>query len=66
LMGLRLRDGVDLARIRTLSGIDNIVDDAAIERLAAHQLLTLDQDQLTVTEQGMLLLDSILPEIVLT
>jgi putative oxygen-independent coproporphyrinogen III oxidase len=66
LMGLRLREGVDLARIREISGLMDIVDQAAIERLASHKLLTLDDDHLTVTEAGMLLLDSILAEVVVT
>jgi putative oxygen-independent coproporphyrinogen III oxidase len=65
LMGLRLREGVDLARIRAISGLDDIVDDAAIQRLAALDFLKLEGDRLTITEQGMLLLDSILPEIVI-
>jgi putative oxygen-independent coproporphyrinogen III oxidase len=64
LMGLRLREGVDLARLRKTSGLTDIVDHAAIERLATHNLLTLDADHLTVTEAGMLLLDSILTEVV--
>lgn len=64
LMGLRLREGVDLARVRKTSGLTDIVDHTAIERLAAHNLLTLDADHLTVTEAGMLVLDSILANVV--
>jgi putative oxygen-independent coproporphyrinogen III oxidase len=64
LMGLRLRDGVDLARIRALSGVANPVDMEAIARLSALNLLTIANQRLTITEPGMLLLDSILPEIV--
>jgi putative oxygen-independent coproporphyrinogen III oxidase len=66
LMGLRLREGVDLARIRSISGLTDIVDNDAIQRLATHNLLTLNNDHLTVTETGMLLLDSILAEVVVT
>jgi putative oxygen-independent coproporphyrinogen III oxidase len=66
LMGLRLREGVDLARIRAMSGLTDIVDHDAINSLTTHDLLTLDADRLTVTETGMLLLDSILAEIVVT
>lgn len=64
LMGLRLREGVDLARVRKTSGLTDIVDHTAIERLAVHNLLTLDADHLTVTEAGMLVLDSILANVV--
>jgi putative oxygen-independent coproporphyrinogen III oxidase len=66
LMGLRLREGVDLNRIRQSSGIANPVDTTAAERLRRLGLLTLANDHLTVTESGMLLLDSILAEIVAT
>jgi putative oxygen-independent coproporphyrinogen III oxidase len=66
LMGLRLCEGVDLARIRAMSGLTDIVDHDAINSLTTHDLLTLDADRLTVTETGMLLLDSILAEIVVT
>ncbi len=64
LMGLRLREGVDLHKVREQSGIPNPVDLVAIERLSALDLLNHRNDQLTITERGMLLLDSILPEIV--
>ncbi|WP_151954123.1 radical SAM family heme chaperone HemW [Sphingomonas sp. EC-HK361] len=60
-MGLRLREGVDLSRI----GADH-VDLAAVDRLAGHGLITRAGDRLTVTDAGMLLLDSILPEVVRT
>jgi oxygen-independent coproporphyrinogen-3 oxidase len=64
LMGLRLREGVDLARIAALAGrnMAEIVDLAAIARLP--ELIRLDGSRLTVSEQGMLLLDAILPEVV--
>jgi coproporphyrinogen III oxidase-like Fe-S oxidoreductase len=64
LMGLRLREGVDLAHIRQTSGIAAPVDRQAVARLRALDLLTLDDSNLKVTESGMLLLDSILAEIV--
>ena len=64
LMGLRLREGVDLCRIRQASGVANAVNLDAVERLSGLGLLTLNGDRLTITESGMLLLDSILPEIV--
>ena len=66
LMGLRLDEGVDLARIATETGlaIGAIVDQAAIDRLSAHGLLKRERDHLTVSGAGMLLLDGILAEIV--
>ena len=64
LMGLRLREGVDLGRISRASGIAEPVNLNAVERLQQLGLLKLDDHRLTVTESGMLLLDSILAEIV--
>jgi putative oxygen-independent coproporphyrinogen III oxidase len=64
LMGLRLREGVDLQRIRQSSGLADPIDSKAVKRLAGLNLLTLKDDRLTITEQGILLLDSILPEVV--
>ncbi|ONF96364.1 Oxygen-independent coproporphyrinogen-III oxidase 1 [Sphingomonas jeddahensis] len=64
LMGLRLRQGVDLARIARLAGADvaEIVDERAIARLP--DLIRREGGRLRVTEEGMLLLDAILPEVV--
>lgn len=66
LMGLRLKEGVDLARIASLSGVStaSLIDYAAAERLSALGLLVLEGDRLKVQEPGMLLLDAILPQIV--
>ena len=66
LMGLRLDVGVDLAAIAADTGltIEAIIDQAAIDRLSTHGLLTRAGDHLTVREAGMLLLDGILAEIV--
>ena len=66
LMGLRLGEGVDLARIAALSGIaiGRLVDDRAVTHLAGHGLIERDGDRLRVREAGMLLLDGILAEIV--
>jgi putative oxygen-independent coproporphyrinogen III oxidase len=66
LMGLRLAEGVDLARISSISGlaIDRLVDGAAVDRLGRQGLLECSGDRLTVTEPGMLVLDAILAEIV--
>jgi oxygen-independent coproporphyrinogen-3 oxidase len=66
LMGLRLAEGVDLARIAALAGGIAPIDDAAVTRLAAHGLVARTGDRLRVTEAGALLLDAILPQIVLS
>ena len=65
-MGLRLAEGVDLARIATLGGStpDAIIDRAALTRLERQGLATLAGTRLTVTPAGMLLLDAILREVV--
>jgi putative oxygen-independent coproporphyrinogen III oxidase len=64
LMGLRLREGVDLGRIARLTGLPPaaLVDDGAIAALPG--LIARDGDRLRVTEAGMLLLDAILPRVV--
>jgi len=66
LMGLRLREGVDLARIARLgeTSVDALIHWPAAVRLEEQGLLLREGDHLTVTEAGMLLLDAILPEIV--
>ena len=66
MMGLRLAEGIDLADIAARTGVaqDALVDEAAVTRLAAHDLIVRTGNHLTVTPQGMLLLDGILGEIV--
>ena len=66
LMGLRLREGVELARIARLgeTSVDALIHWPAAVRLQEQGLLVRDGDHLAVTEAGMLLLDAILPEIV--
>lgn len=58
-MGLRLGEGVDLARIGA-----GYVDLAAVERLAAHGLIVREGDRLRVTDAGMPVLEGILREVV--
>ena len=65
LMGLRLDEGVDLAAISAATGVPDLIDDAAVARLADHGLIARDGSHLTVTPAGMLVLDRILAEIVL-
>ncbi|WP_085809364.1 radical SAM family heme chaperone HemW [Sphingomonas sp. TZW2008] len=64
LMGLRLREGVDLRRVAALgeTNIAGVIDEAAIARLP--ELIVREGDRLRITEAGMLLLDAILPEVV--
>jgi oxygen-independent coproporphyrinogen-3 oxidase len=66
LMGLRLREGVDLSRIAALAGrpLSDLVDERAIQRLERQQVLSRNGDRLAVTPAGMILLDHILGEIV--
>ena len=63
-MGLRLREGVDVARIAERSGIGEPVDQAAIDRLIDLGLIDFDPPHLTVTERGFGVLDAILTEVV--
>ncbi|MDB5690619.1 MAG: oxygen-independent coproporphyrinogen oxidase [Sphingomonas bacterium] len=66
LMGLRLAEGVDLARIAAESGVsvDRLVRADAVARLARMGLIEQTGTRLHVPERGMLLLDAILPEVV--
>ena len=66
LMGLRLGEGIDLARIAALGDGIAPIDLAATTRLAAHGLVTRDGDRLRVTETGMPVLEAILRELVVT
>ena len=66
LMGLRLAEGIDLARIAALGNrpLDQLADLPAIERIAAQGLLACDGDRLRATDTGMPVLNAILGEIV--
>ena len=68
LMGLRLTEGIDLARIEMRSGLarDAFVDGDAVARLVGQGLMRQAGDRLMVTDDGILLLDSILSEVVRT
>ena len=67
LMGLRLREGIELARVarRGEAPVAALADEPAIGRLSRQGLVARDGNHLRVREAGMLLLDAILPEIVL-
>ncbi len=66
LMGLRLREGVDLERLAALAGrpATELIDGIGLARLLERQLLTIDRQRLRVAPAGMLLLDYILAQIV--
>lgn len=68
LMGLRLTEGIALARIEARSGLARaaFVDAGAVTRLVGQGLMRQDGDRLAVTDDGILLLDSILSEVVRT
>ena len=59
LMGLRLTEGVELARV------ESAIDTVAVARLADQGLLAAENERLRATGKGRLLLDSILAEIAL-
>jgi putative oxygen-independent coproporphyrinogen III oxidase len=65
IMGLRLAEGVNLDDIAARTGTDaaTIIDRKAAGRLEAQGLVTMSDHRLTVTPQGMLLLDAILAEL---
>ena len=67
LMGLRLREGVNLARVAARSSVplDQLINRDAVAKLQTLGLLSLTADHLTISEAGMLLLDAILGEIVM-
>ncbi|MBA3676867.1 MAG: coproporphyrinogen III oxidase [Sphingosinicella sp.] len=67
LMGLRLREGVDLERIAGLAQTDpaGLIDERALTRHEAQGLVAREGDRLRATPAGMLLLDAILGELVL-
>ena len=68
LMGLRLSEGVDLARVEARSGLARaaFLDGDAVARLAGMGLMRVEDDRLLVSDDGILLLDSILSEVVKT
>ena len=66
LMGLRLAEGIDLTDIASRTGVaaDGLVDIQAVADIEKLGLISQNGQHLTVTPQGMPLLDAILPEIV--
>ncbi|OYX66580.1 MAG: coproporphyrinogen III oxidase [Sphingomonadales bacterium 32-64-17] len=66
LMGLRLAEGIDLADLSQRFGFvpDALVDLGAVERCQALGLLQRDDNRITITPEGMGVLDAVLGEIV--
>ncbi|WP_431471117.1 radical SAM family heme chaperone HemW [Sphingosinithalassobacter sp. LHW66-3] len=64
LMGLRLAEGVDLARIAALAGGAAPIDEAAVNRLVAQRLLARSGTRLAATDAGMPVLEAILRAVV--
>ena len=62
-MGLRLAEGIDPAALASRLGVDRLVDEPAVDRLAGHGLVERDGQILRTTLAGRLLLDSILVEL---
>jgi putative oxygen-independent coproporphyrinogen III oxidase len=64
LMGLRLREGVDLARIAALAQGESPLDPRALARIEAQGLVVREESRLRVTDAGMPVLEAILREVV--
>ncbi|MGH6729389.1 MAG: radical SAM family heme chaperone HemW [Sphingomicrobium sp.] len=62
-MGLRLAEGISPGELADRLGVEQLVNDDAVDRLAGHGLLEWQDDRLRTTPEGRLLLDSILAEI---
>lgn len=62
-MGLRLAEGIDPSALARRLGVDRLVDESAVDRLAGHGLLDRVGSTVRTTPAGRLLLDSILAEI---
>ena len=66
LMGMRLKEGVNLSRIASITGVNEarLTDGEAVRKLQKIGLISSENSHIRVTEAGMLLLDAILPQIV--
>ena len=62
-MGLRLADGIETQALERRLGVERVVDEAAVARIAALGLVKRRGPRLVVTPAGRLLLDTILGEI---
>ena len=64
-MGLRLTEGIDAARLAERFGMESIVDWPRVDRLVALGHMRRNAGHIALTEKGRLLLDAILGEIAL-
>jgi putative oxygen-independent coproporphyrinogen III oxidase len=64
-MGLRLAEGVDLAKITDRTGLNSLIDEDRAARLAKEGLVKRQGSRLLLEEPGRLLLDAILAELVI-
>ncbi len=64
-MGLRLREGIDVGAVAQRFGLDSIVDWTKVERLVGSGHLTRNGKRIAATARGRLLLDAVLAEIAL-
>jgi len=62
-MGLRLAEGIDPQALAARLGVIRLVDEAMVERMISHGLLSRDGPIIRTTSAGRLLLDAILVEI---
>ena len=62
LMGLRLAEGIPLARLARIGGrpVDQLLDGRALERLVANRLLVIAQGRLIATARGRQRLNGVL------
>jgi coproporphyrinogen III oxidase-like Fe-S oxidoreductase len=65
LMGLRLREGIDLSRLerRTGRSLESIVETEILKRCIEEGYLTLSSDRLTATADGRMKLNAILGQL---
>lgn len=65
LMGLRLSDGISAADFADRTGVDlsSILDESAVEKLQAHELISVSNDGIRVMPDGRLLLNAITGEL---
>ena len=66
-MGLRLTEGIDLARFEARTGhtVAQAVDAEVLDRCLNEAYLTLDEEKLVATREGRIRLDALLAALVL-
>lgn len=64
-MGLRLPEGVDLARVDALAGGEAPIDRRTLDRMRDQGLVVTESERLRVTDAGMPVLEAILRELVI-